>query len=106
RAGGDRLHLGGDPGLAQVGEQVRVERELVAGAVARDDAELVGAADEPGRLAPLDQRGEERGLVDAEPPEVWRADLGVVGDRGPLREQRRLALLGDAQLVVAGPAAD
>ena len=68
--------------------------------------ELVAAADEPGRLTPLDERREQRRLVDAQPPQVGRTHLRVVGHRRPLREQRRLPLLGDAELVVARPAAD
>ncbi len=45
-------------------------------------------------------------MVGSGPPEVGRTLVGPVGHRGPPTDEGRVALLGDAELVVARPGAD
>ncbi len=97
--------IGRDTGPRQIGEKVLVESQLVAGPVPGDDPDL-----------DLARRGARCSVPSPRWPAGWphrrarsttgRASLaGPVGHRRPLADQRRMALLGDAELIVAVPGA-
>ena len=103
RVAGHRGDLGRDPRLLEVREQVGIERSLVACLVRDDDSHLLAVAQAARAQAPLHGGGEHRRLVGSCPPQVGGAHLGPVGGGAPRADQRGVALLGDAELVVPRP---
>ncbi len=106
RLGRDRLDHRLHPDALQVGQEVVVEGQLIAGPVPRDDPDLAVPAEQPGAMAPLHHRLQNGRVVRPRPPQVGRALLGPVGNGGPLTDERRMPLLRDAELVVARPVTD
>ncbi len=66
--------------LLEVRQQVVVDRKLVARTVARDDRDLLGGAEQTGRLTPGDESCEDLRLVGSCPPQIRRAFLRVLVD--------------------------
>ena len=105
-AAGHRLDHRGDAGLLQVGQHDVVQRVLVRRLVGHDHADLLAVAEAARADPPLHHGRQHRCHVGAGPPQVGRGQVGPVGRGGPGAEQRGLALLGHAELVVALPGAD
>ena len=97
--GRDRDHLRDDAGLLQVRQQVGIQRVLVAGLVRDHDADLLAVAEAARAEAPAHGGREDGCVIGSRPPEVGRAQIRPVGRRRPLGEHRRVAFLGDAELV-------
>ena len=103
---GDGLDHRGDPGSRQVGQQIVVEGQLVGGPVPGDHPDFSGLPSRPESVPHLTTAFRIDRLIGSGPPQVGRALVGPVGDRGPLPEERGVPLLGDAELVVTGPRPD